>query len=253
MNQTIILLRIEFLYSPVVNYAIQQNKVPLARKLSIENSSEIDIQNVQIQIECEPEFASFWAHRIDIIPSKQSVIINPKDFKLSAHYLSELTEKISGEIKLTVKSNEELIFQDCYTIDILAYDQWNGIGVLPEIMAAFVTPNHPEISKIIRSASEVLNRWTDTYRFSDDLIREACERALANTGKVSFSYADKILSDWSAHNIRTLSDVKKKDSQHINTRAKAPSNAPKTTSFQDFTQRPKTSSDLSELERKLLQ
>ena len=100
---------------------------------------------------------------------------------------------------------------------------------------------------------EVLNRWTDTYRFSDDLIREACERALANTGKVSFSYADKILSDWSAHNIRTLSDVKKKDSQHINTRAKAPSNAPKTTSFQDFTQRPKTSSDLSELERKLLQ
>ncbi len=100
---------------------------------------------------------------------------------------------------------------------------------------------------------EVLNRWTDTYKFSDDLIREACERALANTGKVSFSYADKILSDWSTHNIRTLSDVKKKDSQRKDTRTKVPSKTLRTTSFQDFTQRPKTGSDLSELERKLLQ
>jgi DnaD/phage-associated family protein len=99
----------------------------------------------------------------------------------------------------------------------------------------------------------VLNRWTDAYGFSDEMISEACERALANTGKVSFSYADKILSDWSTHNIKTLSDVRKKDSDRRVNRVKTPVKNQKTTSFQDFTQRPKSSSELSDLERKLLQ
>lgn len=160
-----VLPKIEFLYSSVVNYAIQQNRVPLVRKFSIENSSEIELIGVQIQIEAEPEFAGLWSHQIDIISPGQIVTIDTKDFRLSARFLSELTEKISGEIKIIVKSNNESIFQECYSLDILAYDQWNGIGVLPEMMAAFVTPNHPEISKIIRSASEVLSRWTGSPSF----------------------------------------------------------------------------------------
>lgn len=160
-----VLPKIEFLYSSVVNYAIQQNRVPLVRKFAIENNSERDLVDVQIQIEAEPEFAGSWSYRIDIISPGETVTIDTKDFRLSARFLSELTEKISGEIKLYIKSNEELIFHNSYTIDILAYDQWNGIGVLPEMMAAFVTPNHSEISKIIRSASEVLDRWTGSPSF----------------------------------------------------------------------------------------
>lgn len=166
MNQTVIMPNVELIYSPVVNYAIQQNKVPLIRKFSIENFSENDWIDVFIQIECEPEFANSWTHRIDIIHPNQPVYVDIRDFRLSARFLSELTEKISGEIKLTIKAKDELIFEECYPVDILAYDQWNGIGVLPEMMAAFVTPNHPEISKIIRSASEVLNRWTGSPSFN---------------------------------------------------------------------------------------
>lgn len=157
--------RIEFLYSPVANYAIQQNRIPLIRKFSIENLSGKDLIDVQIQIECEPEFGNSWVHQIDSILPNQFINIEPRDFRLSARFLSELTEKISGELKLTIRSNEELLFQKWYSIEILAYDQWNGIGVLPEMMSAFVTPNHPEISKVLRSASEILNRWTGSPSF----------------------------------------------------------------------------------------
>jgi hypothetical protein len=165
MIETSVHPKVEFINTSVANYAIQQNRVPLVRKFSIENSSDKELISLQIQIEAEPEFAGSWSHQIDTISPGQIVTVDTKDFRLSARFLSELTEKISGEIKLAVKSNDELIFQECYSIDILAYDQWNGIGVLPEMMAAFVTPNHPEISKIIRSASEVLNRWTDSPSF----------------------------------------------------------------------------------------
>ena len=109
MNQTDNNLKIEFLYSSVVNYAIQQNRVPLVRKFSIENNSERDLVDVQIQIEAEPEFATSWSQRVDIISPGETVTIDTKDFRLSARFLSELTEKISGEIKLIVKSNNEII------------------------------------------------------------------------------------------------------------------------------------------------
>jgi len=49
MTETKIKPKVEFLFTPVVNYAIQQNKVPLVRKLSIENRSEIKVNAELIQ------------------------------------------------------------------------------------------------------------------------------------------------------------------------------------------------------------
>jgi DnaD/phage-associated family protein len=96
-----------------------------------------------------------------------------------------------------------------------------------------------------------LNKWVQTYHFSDDLISEACERALSNTGKVSFAYAEKILNDWHLNGIKNLNDVKKKDALKKNIKPKA--SVQKTTSFANFTERSTTEEELLELERKLLQ
>ena len=165
MIETVVHPKIEFVHTPVANYAIQQNRVPLIRKLSIENCSDEDITDIQVKITCDPEFANNWEHKIELIPKSQSLELDVKNLKLSARFLSELTERISGELSLTISSNNEILLKDNYTVDILAYDQWNGIGTLPEMLAAFVTPNHPELSKIIKSASEILKRWTGDPSF----------------------------------------------------------------------------------------
>lgn len=193
MIETSILPKVEFIYTPVANYAIQQNRVPLVRKLSIENSSEEDITDILVRIACDSAFANNWEHQIELIPKNQSLELDIKDLKLSARFLSELTERISGELSLTILSNNEVLLKENYTIDILAYDQWNGIGTLPEILAAFVTPNHPELSKIIKSASEILDRWTgdpsfDAYQsLNPDRIKKqmaAIYEAIAELGIV---------------------------------------------------------------------
>ncbi|HEX7583182.1 MAG TPA: DUF3320 domain-containing protein [Prolixibacteraceae bacterium] len=165
MIETVVHPKVDFIYTPVANYAIQQNRVPLVRKLSIENCSDEDITDIQVKITCEPEFANTWEHQIELIPKNQSLELDVKNLKLSARFLSELTERISGELSLTISSNNEVLLKENYYVDILAYDQWNGIGTLPEMLAAFVTPNHPELSKIIKSASEILKRWTGDPSF----------------------------------------------------------------------------------------
>ncbi|MCC8152804.1 MAG: hypothetical protein LIP01_00445 [Tannerellaceae bacterium] len=43
---------------------------------------------------------------------------------------------------------------------MLAYDEWGGSSVLPEMLASFITPNHPAIFTILKRASELLHTWT---------------------------------------------------------------------------------------------
>ena len=42
----------------------------------------------------------------------------------------------------------------------LAYDEWHGTAFFPELITAFITPNHPEISKLVTRASTFLQQWT---------------------------------------------------------------------------------------------
>jgi len=157
--------KVEFIYTPVANYAIQQNRIPIIRKLVVENPSEIDLLDITIKIKGEPDFINSWEQRIEILPRNQRIEIEVQGFKLLANFLSELTEKLSGDIILSIYSKDDILFTENYNVDILAYDQWNGIGTLPEMLSAFVTPNHPEISKVIQVASKILETWTGNPSF----------------------------------------------------------------------------------------
>lgn len=165
MTELISSPKVEFIYTPVANYAIQQNRIPIIRKLVIENPSDIDLLNITIKIKSEPDFINSWEHRIETLPRKQRIEIEVQGLKLLANFFSELTEKLSGDIILSIYSNDNILFVKNYNVDILAYDQWNGIGTLPEMIAAFVTPNHPEISKVIQVASKILESWTGNPSF----------------------------------------------------------------------------------------
>ena len=54
---------------------------------------------------------------------------------------------------------------------------------------------------------EYMNKWLDTFGFELDMISEAIQRTIMNTGKSSYSYADSILSDWNEKNIHHPSDL----------------------------------------------
>ncbi|MBE0649658.1 MAG: DNA helicase, partial [Bacteroidales bacterium] len=165
MAELINSLKVEFIYTPVANYAIQQNRIPIVRKLVIENISEKELLDLKIVIKGEPDFVNNWEHRVEMLSGNQRIEIEVKGLKLSANFLSELTEKLSGDLILSISTKEEVLFTEYYNVDILAYDQWNGVGTLPEMLAAFVTPNHPEISKVLQIASKILESWTGNPSF----------------------------------------------------------------------------------------
>ena len=153
-------LNIDFSYLPVVNFAMQQNRVSVIRDFSIENQTEEILKDLKIELGADPEFTTTIPISIEAINAKEKIRVETPKLNLSANYFAQLTEGISGDISLKIYSKDELLFEEKYPINILAYDQWGGITVLPEMLSAFVTPNHPATLPIIKRAANILEQWT---------------------------------------------------------------------------------------------
>ncbi len=57
---------------------------------------------------------------------------------------------------------------------------------------------------------EFLAKWFDHFKVSDEMLKEAYEITVNNTGKASFSYINKILENWHADGIKKPADIAKK-------------------------------------------
>ncbi len=153
-------LNIEFSYLPVVNFAMQQNRVSVIRDFSIENLTEDNLNDIKIELVADPEFTVVTTTSIETIKAKEKIRVDIPKLNLSASNFAQLTEQISGDFSLKIYSKNELLFEEKYPINILAYDQWGGVAVLPEMLSAFVTPNHPATLPIIKRAATILEQWT---------------------------------------------------------------------------------------------
>lgn len=150
----------EFIYDHTVNYAMQQNHVPLVKRLCVTNDSDKDLEQVTIQLKTEPEFSLLWEKNISVLKAGQKIDMGTVDMQLSPAFLGALTERLAARITLAVIHKGIIRFTETSPIDILPYDEWSGTQTLPEIIAAFVYPNHPEVATILSTASKYLEKRT---------------------------------------------------------------------------------------------
>ena len=92
-----------------------------------------------------------------------------------------------------------------------------------------------------------LTDWANNLGFSPEMIKEAYDMAIDHTGKVSFSYANKILKSWNERGIDNLEAARKEAEAGEKIKTKP---APKNNRFNNFKQK---EYDYSELEQKELQ
>ena len=59
-----------------------------------------------------------------------------------------------------------------------------------------------------------MSSWLRKLEMPLDIIKEACNRTVNNTGKASFSYANTILNDWHNAGVKTLAQVKQLDEEY---------------------------------------
>lgn len=98
----------------------------------------------------------------------------------------------------------------------------------------------------------IMKKWLEQFKFSLDIIEEACEKTVLRIGKSSFSYADSILTNWYKNGVKTRADVRRLDEAFASARRpqtveNKPKPQPKTNRFVNYEQR---DWDFEELEKK---
>ncbi len=165
-------IRMDVSVLPVINYAMQQNGAVAIQSITIENNTDSVIENVDIIITSAPEFAMPFTRHIDHLPANKTVALSRPKLILNGDYLAGMTEKVTGVLHIELKTEEKVLVSDNAETTVLAFDEWHGVGVYPELLSSFVTPNHPELSRIIARATEFMGKWTgdtsmDGYQSQD--------------------------------------------------------------------------------------
>lgn len=67
------------------------------------------------------------------------------------------------------------------------------------------------VRSFIDRERNMLRTWLEEYHYGEDIVKQAYERTVKNTGKASLSYANSILKSWHEAGIKTVEDIEKLD------------------------------------------
>ncbi len=152
-------IQLEVVHLEKINFSMQQNAVPAIQCVFIDNKDSRDWNDVELEIRSEPEFLQPFSRPINVLPAGTKTSLEKPEIVMNMEYLASLTESIEGVLIATLRQNGEILCEKTSKVRVLAYDEW-AYRPKPELMAAFVTPNHPFVAKICSEASRFLKTWT---------------------------------------------------------------------------------------------
>ena len=118
MDERLDKVKVQCDYLPLINFAIQQNGASIIHQLSIENTTPAPLKDIQVQITTEPTFGNAAPIAVEQIPANDSIRLSSFNLTLSANYFTQLTERLSGNLKIEITAEAEPIFCQTYPIDI---------------------------------------------------------------------------------------------------------------------------------------
>ena len=165
-----ILIRAEM--TAVINYALQQNRVSVVREIVLENPTDQEYRDGTLHIWSEPAVMKPFSQGISVIPANGTVSVKDVEIVLDHEFLATLVERVVGRIHIALEVDGKTASELEREFICLAFDEWHGSTVFPELLTAFVLPNHPEIVKINAKAAELMETWSgdpslDAYQTRD--------------------------------------------------------------------------------------
>ena len=146
-------------YLKTVNYTLFHNRIPVCQSVNVTNISDQPLSDVKVC--CKGEFIKeYESYLIGRINAGETVRIMSFEISPDSSKLTVLTERIVTNFTLTVTSQDEIIEEKLYEIELMPYDHWLGITILPQTLVSFVTPNHPSINSLIVKTAEALKQAT---------------------------------------------------------------------------------------------
>lgn len=139
-----------------ITFASAQNAVPILREISIRNQGDAMLRDVTLHLRAQPAFCRDKQWRIDRLAAADELSLSDLNLTLDIGFLDGLNEAERGQLVLELRRDGEVLADSVVPIELLARDEWGGLGEMAQILAAFVSPNDPAIAPLLKAASTLL-------------------------------------------------------------------------------------------------
>ncbi len=150
----------EILLLPCVNLALQQNGLSLVQSLRLRNAAAVDLVNLEGVFFSEPGFTQPCTVHVERLDAGTETALGKIDLKLDFDFLAAVTDLIKGRLVFELRSDGQTLLRQEHAVEVLAPDQWLGLHVMPELLAAFVTPNLETVTFLQGQAAAELEKAT---------------------------------------------------------------------------------------------
>ena len=180
-------IHIDVACGDTLNFALEQSGVPLIRSVTITNGSQAALQGAELEFQLEPDFGA--AHRIALasIPAGTVATLSLPRYQPDAGRLRQIIEAERSFLHWRLCVGDKVLADGTAAIDVLAHNEWPGLRAPPQLLASFVTPNHPVIARLLlrvadRLGSDTGNRSINGYQ--DRSRKRALEQIAALYGAI---------------------------------------------------------------------
>lgn len=147
-------------YDRRVNWAMQQNDVPVVKLCRVRNEGEAAVDDLVVRMTVANGVARPVEARILRIDPGSIWNLDSFDLDLDPEALRQQSEREETTLEVEVLSGDEVLVTESLPLEVLAWNEWGGLASLPEVLAAFVTPNHPAIDAVLARAGKHLEALT---------------------------------------------------------------------------------------------
>ncbi|KDE40748.1 DNA helicase related protein [Nitrincola lacisaponensis] len=142
-----------------INFACHQSAFSVLRELIICNTGdECALENLVLRMESSPAFVAEKSWKIDRLSAGSELMVKDRDIQLDGGFLLGLTESMKGTVRFSLVQNGEVLCERTLPVELLAHNEWGGNQYMPELLAAFCTPNDPAVDRLLGKASQVLRK-----------------------------------------------------------------------------------------------
>lgn len=149
-------VRMQISAADKLNLAAFQNAVPALLELAVVNDTTSPLTELTILLTSQPAFVKPRTWNLDAVGPGESYHLSDLDVRLDGALFSRLTEAEPAVLRFELRSAKQptrLLAAHESNVELLARNQWGGIGKLPEMVAAFVQPNDPTVDRLLKGAA----------------------------------------------------------------------------------------------------
>ena len=194
-------------YLPKVNYALLHNGVKCLNYCEIENLSGEDLRHVTVRL--TGELVKPAETFVEMLPKGQTVHVSGLELEPDIDGLLQLTEAVSTSFKIVIEElgvrreergerreertpntqhpNDQTtntqqpapsteantpLYEKSFSLQLLTFDEWPGVNVIPAVLSAFVTPNDAAISPLLVKAAGYLEKMTGSSALDEYQTRD---------------------------------------------------------------------------------